>query len=47
MRRKFARLAAELPAPLLHDTSGFSAATALVAVLRTGVSSARAPPLPG
>jgi hypothetical protein len=47
MRRTFARLAAELPAPLFHDTSRFSAATALVAALRTGVPSARAPPLPG
>jgi len=47
MRRTFASLAADLPAPLFHDTPQFGAATALVAVLRTGVPSARAPPLPG
>jgi hypothetical protein len=47
MRRTFARLAAELPAPSFFESVRFDAATALVAVLRTGVPSARAPPLPG
>jgi hypothetical protein len=47
MRRTFARLAADLPVLLFAASPAFGEATAVCAVARTGVASARAPPLPG
>jgi hypothetical protein len=47
MRRTFARLAADLPALLFAASPTSGEATAVLAAARTGVASARAPPLPG
>jgi hypothetical protein len=47
MRRTFARLAAQLPAPPFVESPAFGDATTLYAALRMGAASARAPPALG